>query len=115
MDTRKKVRTGRLGDPQQIDEQRRFEASGLTVVAFCRDQGIPVSTFYQRRARLKRQGVDHRPKPRAPATRFIDAGPVIVAAPAHRTRDSDSATEIPDGIEIRIDLGRGMMVRITRT
>ncbi len=112
---RKKGRQGRADDAQQIEEQKRFEASGLTVVAFCRDQGIPVSTFYQRRARLKKQAVVRKSKPSLPAARFIDAGPVVVAAPMRPTQQSAAATELKRGVELRIDLGGGLVVHITRT
>lgn len=37
-------------------EQARFEASGLTVSEFCRQNSLGISTFYQRRALLGAPG-----------------------------------------------------------
>ena len=35
------------------EQQLRYEASGKSVTAFCRGEGVAESTFYQRRAQLK--------------------------------------------------------------
>jgi hypothetical protein len=113
MGTRKAAERLRPGDGKLEDQQRRFDESGQSAVAFCRDEGIPVSTFYQRRARLKKLGQQKRGSPSA--TRFIDAGALVVSAPTQPTRRSDSVTELKQGVEVRIDLGGGVVVHITRT
>jgi hypothetical protein len=96
------------------DQQRRYEMSGKSAIAFCQDEGIPISTFYQRRARLrKKKAARSRPGAPAVAGRFIDAGPMIVAPPAlsltpHPMRPSSQR------VEVRIDLGGGVVLHVTR-
>ncbi len=48
------ARGSRIAEFDLDDQQKRFEASGKTAVLFCREEGIPVSTFYQRRAHWKK-------------------------------------------------------------
>jgi hypothetical protein len=116
MGTRKEAARLRRDDDRLSDQQRRFEASGQSVAAFCRAEGIPVSTFYQRRARLKKQGRQRRNGNSAGATMasFIDAGALVVSAPARPAALPLQATELRDGVEVRIDLGGGVVVRVAR-
>jgi hypothetical protein len=103
-------------DAKLQDQQRRYEMSGKSAIAFCQDEGIPISTFYQRRARLKKKVAGRRPGARALAGRFIDAGAMIVAPPAlpamqmpHRMVQSS------ERVEVRIDLGGGVVLHVTRS
>jgi hypothetical protein len=100
-------------DARLQEMQRRYEMSGKRAIAFCEDEGIPISTFYQRLARLRKKAAGSRPGARAVAGRFIDAGPMIVAPPAlsampHHMRPSS------EGVEVRIDLGGGVVLHVTR-
>ncbi len=104
----------RPGDQKLQDQQRRYEESGLTVVAFCRGEGVPISTFYQRRARLRKQAREQPGVERAKAAAFIDAGAVTVAASTRSTMRSARANEITQCVEVRIDLGDGVVLHITR-
>lgn len=63
MGTRKAAERLRRSDGKLEVQQRRFDESGQSAVAFCRAEGIPISTFYQRRARLKKQGPEKRSSP----------------------------------------------------
>jgi hypothetical protein len=86
----------------------RQAASGRSVAAFCRDESVPVQTFYWRRARLgKPEAKAHRAAGSGLA-RFIDLGAVAGRSPAGGVRDTDS------GIEVRIDLPAGISVSIVR-
>ena len=48
-----KAAGGRPRDPRFQEQPRRFESSGKTAISFCKDEGVALSTFYQRRARVK--------------------------------------------------------------
>lgn len=90
------------------DRLARFSSSGQRVEAFCKDEGVSAWSFYRWRKLLgaaKRQA-------RAPAAAapFIDLGTVPVPPMrAERTRE-DGHT----GMEIRIELGGGIIVQIAR-
>ena len=67
------------------EQQLRYEASGKSVTAFCRGEGVAESTFYQRRSRLKGgKRVAPRSDPTVVGksrTGFIDAGTMVIAVP----------------------------------
>ena len=72
------------------EQPLRYEASGKSVTAFCRGDGVAKSTFYQRRARLNG---GKRAAPRSERTAvgkersgFIDAGPIVTAVPNQSAR-----------------------------
>jgi hypothetical protein len=72
-----------------------------------------VSTFYQRRARLKQ--LDHS-KRAGVATRqvaFIDAGAVAISPMARATVPSGSL-KTPARLEVRLDLGDGLVLHVSR-
>ena len=90
----------------------RFSPTAQSVSEFCRAESISPSSFYGWRAKL----LDHDPslalsapkKQRQPApSSFIDLGPVATK-PAPLTAKASAA------IEIRLDLGHGMMLTIVR-
>jgi hypothetical protein len=75
--------------------------SGHSIAAWCREQGIAVQTFYWWRARL---GSARRNKPAQRAHQappFIDLGTLAQAEQTH-------------GLDIRLDLGNGMVLTIAR-
>ena len=115
MGTRKEAARLRRDDDRLSDQQRRFDASGQSAAAFCRAEGVPVSTFYQRRARLKKQGRRNGNSAGATVASFIDAGALVVSAPARPAALPLQAAERRDGVEVCIDLGGGVVVRVART
>ena len=131
-----------------VSEQARFEASGLTVREFCRQNSLGVSAFYQRRAKLRALGylgirsnraAKARPSPLMPATSagFIDAG-VLGVGQSVSSNDVDTQvdtkqapssavsvamaptvapTDLNDqhlALELRLDLGLGVVLTLTR-
>ena len=73
---------GRLDRDARLHEQQlRFEGSGQTAVAFCRDEGVVLSTFYPRRARWRKQRERDLTGVSKPAARFIEAGVMQVVDP----------------------------------
>ncbi len=105
----------RIAEFDLHDQQKRFEASGKTVVMFCREEGIPVSTFYQRRAHWKRgrEGRTAITQRKAP---FIDVGTAVLGAPVVTSKIPDHPErQSADWKEVRIDLGGGVVVHVTRS
>jgi hypothetical protein len=102
-------------DAKLEDQQRRYEMSGKSAIAFCQDEGIPLSTFYQRRARLKKKAAGRRPGEPAAAGRFIDAGAMIVAPPAISALRPHRMPDNGERVEVRIDLGGGVVLHVTRS
>ena len=106
------------------EQQVRFEASGKSVTAFCRDERVAESTFYQRRARLNGgKGAAPRSYPTAGGkerTGFINAGPMVIAVPGDRgMRTGCAKREAPaepgSGVEVRLELGGGLVLYVRRT
>lgn len=106
------------------EQQVRYEASGKSVTAFCRSEGVAESTFYQRRARLN-GGKRAAPRSGPTATRkertgFIDAGPMVIAVPGEAgLRAGCAMREAPaepgGGVEVRLELGGGLVLFVRRT
>ena len=107
------------------DRLARDEASKQTVEAFCRREAVPVGTFYGWRARLRaRDGP--RPAPvdgaQAPQTApalspspFLDLGSVNgLAASATVPGRDHVAPHARTDIEVRVELGGGVVLHIVR-
>ena len=87
-------------------------------------EGVAESTFYQRRARLK-GGKRAAPRSERTAagkerTGFIDAGPMVVAVPGDRgLRARCAMREAPaepgSGVDVRLELGGGLVLYVRRT
>jgi len=108
-------------------EQELYKASGLTVREFCRRHNISPSGFYSRRANSA--DVCARAPlvvpPELPNTAgFIDAGLLKKSKPkkvggvkanAQITEASTASTALtPTALELRIDLGAGVVLTLTR-
>lgn len=80
----------------------RFEASGLTVVAFCEREGISSKSFYRWRLRLGE----------------VDQSLVANAAGAGKTAggfiDLGALAPGSSRMELRLDLGGGMQLHLLR-
>lgn len=80
-----------------------FEQSTLSVEAYCRRESISAASFYRWRGILggkPRMVSDDTARDTAPA--FVDIGSVSVS-PAHRGR-----------LDLRLDLGEGLVLRLVR-
>jgi hypothetical protein len=84
----------------------RQAASGRSIAAFCRDESIPVQTFYGWRARLGKQAPRPAARRRAPASAFIDLGTMGAAAAREEAAGS--------GLHIRLDLPGGITLTVAR-
>ena len=91
----------------------RFAGAGVSVSAFCRGESIPTQTFYYWRARLRpaqSAGVASKraitPSPSAPPRGFVDLGVLPSIDPA--------ACVGSGALEIRLDLGAGVVLQIRR-
>jgi hypothetical protein len=111
-----KVRgSSRITDTDLFDQQQRYDQSGKTASAFCEAEGIAVSTFYQRRARLKQRARAGRAEVAKRAAPFIDAGTALMLPPARARMPSPRAREAADRVEVRIELGCGVVLQVTRS
>lgn len=94
----------------------RQRASGKTIAVYCREEGIGSSTLSAWRKRLGVVGATAQQKPAAVAAAFLDLGPVKAAKPwRHPTlltgvRPNESAASV----ELRLDLGHGVVLHIAR-
>jgi hypothetical protein len=115
-----KAESGRWQAQRELEWRHRVTrqaASRQSIAAFCRSEGVAEGTFYGWQARFRKEGVDVKHTEcvaEAPGS-FIDIGTV-------KSRDESSPAtvveDIPsdkDGkIEVRIDLGHGVMLQIVR-
>jgi transposase-like protein len=89
---------------------QRFAGSGQTVAAFCAAEGISAWSLYDWRRRLGEPGRRSR---RAAARRFIAAGTLPLAPQAGVTRAAPDGGATA-GIELQLELGAGVVLRIRR-
>lgn len=97
-------RRHRLGEQAWLDVFKRFEGAGLTVEAFCLREGLCRSSFTRWRSRLL--GGVGQPKPDASdqaATAFLDLGVM-----------GSGVTAPGPALELRLDLGAGLTLTLTR-
>ena len=95
----------------------RHAASGQTVVVFCKNESITEGQFYRGRARLRGQsGLAVHDRNATPASApFIDLGAVKSAnVNGAASRADQMSTVKPDAIEVRLDLGHGLVLHIVR-
>ena len=104
--------------PRQQDwfeDQQQFMSSGLSAREFCRQRLLNISTFYNRRERLAELGLNNFVAPHQARASFIDAGSIqSFTIPQAREALGSTTSVAPTGIELRIDLGAGMIVTLTR-
>jgi transposase-like protein len=88
---------------------RRFEGSGDSVVAFCKREGLNTSSFHRWRGRLARTTAAASPsqEPREPtrqsaAANFIEMGSMGVAS------------QLAGRLEVRLELGGGLVLQLVR-
>ena len=81
----------------------RFAASGQQVKPFCYAESVSEATFYRWRKQLAETSEA------TPATGFIDAG-VMPPAPTQMSQVEPAGA----ALEVRLDLGHGMVLHIVR-
>lgn len=97
----------------------RYTSSGQSVDAFCRSESVSSASFYAWRSRLRAQDVaglgDGKGTP--DPSSFIDLGlisPAVAASASAQKRGNAVDAVTRTGIEVRIDLGDGVMLTIVR-
>lgn len=91
------------------DRMARFASSGKSVTAFCHGEGVPAWRFYHWRKRLG--GPDSFA---VSAASFIDLGAIPFPAACNPKPEAAMPDAAPAGIEIRLDLGGGLVLHIAR-
>ena len=99
---------------QWHDAQKQFEASGLTARKFCELNQLNPSTFYKRRERLVELSVDHLVGAGQKVATFIDAGSIDAAVKSRTCEPESVDSQAPPILKLRIDLGAGITLTLTR-
>jgi len=97
----------------------RQASSGKSIAAFCRSEGVTEGTFYGWRSRLglkasKANTTEPEIKTRLP---FIELGPIKPAVKSNVSvvADKNESAAIPlSSLELRLELGNGVVLQITR-
>lgn len=89
----------------------RFEASSVTVVEFCRREGVSTAAFYQWRKRLTREAAsaEKRTAGSPPATRGLETRPHGRSAGFVELTVSSLAVvelDLPNGVRVRVPADR---------
>ena len=94
----------------------RQAASGRSVVAFCRDEKLAESTLYYWRKRLSAAVAARRAqRSTAVATPVLDLGPIKTAKPILSPPLAyDTANPSAAAIELRVELGGGVVLHIAK-
>jgi transposase-like protein len=82
-----------------------YASSGLSVEAYCRREGISSASFYRWRTVLGNGGAHRRPlMARSAPPAFVDAGPLGLPR----------AQPLSRRVELRLDLGDGLVLHLVR-
>jgi len=94
----------------------RQRASGKTIAAFCEEENLGKSTFSYWRRRLGVAPVATRVarKRTAQAAPFLDLGPIKGVRPAESVGGKGVEYESSAGVELRLELGGGVVLHLTR-
>lgn len=99
------------------DRLSRYASSGQSIEAFCQSESVSSASFYGWRSRLRAQDAGATADWNAlPGTSpFIDLGPVNAAVSASAAGERTAAVpERRSNVEVRIDLGDGVLLTIAR-
>ncbi len=99
---------------QWRDEQEQFEASGLTARKFCELHRLNASTFYKRRERLAELSADNVVAVGPKVATFIDAGSIESVVKSRACEPELVDSQAPPTLELRLDLGAGIILTLTR-
>ena len=95
----------------------RRAASGKTIATFCDEEKVGKSTFSYWRRRLVAVDAAAMPgrKPTAVAVPFVDLGRIKATKPIHSSPlTSSTPVESAASIELRVELGNGVVLHIAR-
>ena len=106
-------RRRRLDTRSWREVMRRFGESGTTVSAFCAREGLSTSSFYRWRERLGSVGDAGGAAPRR-AGRSELAVPPSAAGFIDLGRLGEPTRDAGTGVELRLDLGGGVVLQIVR-
>jgi hypothetical protein len=110
----KSIKRRRLSEQAWSEIMRRFEGAGITVRQFCAHEGVSTQSFTRWRERLAgerelrtamAQASELARQSRSEASRFIELGELPGAA---------AATQTGAGVELRLELGGGVVLQIVR-
>lgn len=88
----------------------RHAQSGKSIAAFCRDEAVSTASFHIWRAKLAAAD-GHLVQPAA----FVDLGAIANTADVTSMAHPPASAPVPTaGIDVRIDLGGGVVLTITR-
>jgi transposase len=82
---------------------RRFRKSGLTVVAFCRSEGVSAPSFYQWRQRLAQRKGRRSSARKRPRESFVPVRLAATLAPI--PVESPMELFLPNGVRVRVPGG----------
>ena len=103
----------RLDEASWRAVMQRFAASAASVSEFCAREGLSDSAFYRWRARLAADQTPSavaRPTPRAPVTLAAPSSPGFIDLGRLAVPPRDACA----GLELRLDLGGGLVLQIVR-
>ena len=107
MKTTRRPRLGAQGWREVLD---RFAKSGVSAVAFCEREGLSSKSFYRWRERLEREPNQRR------VARAQPSSPSSPSSPSTAAGFIDVGALRPSGarLELRLDLGGGVLVHLVR-
>jgi putative transposase len=97
------------------DRLARYAASGRTVAAFCRSESVSTPTFYQWRTRLAKPAVATNRVDGALPGGFIDVSAVGGGGTSLFVREPELGLGYAQRLEIKFDLGGGVVVHVVRS
>lgn len=99
------------------DRLLRHASSGQRVAAFCQSEGVSVASFYhwQSKLRARQASVPALPGTLPERSPFIDLGAIDASTASKRPAANQAALgQRRARIEVRIDLGCGVLLTITQ-
>lgn len=91
----------------------RHAQSGKSIAAFCRDESVSTASFHIWRAKLA--AADGHGTNAVQQAAFIDLGAIKDVVGESVTADGPASAPTPaTGIDVRIDLGGGIVLTVTR-
>jgi len=99
-----------------LERIARQRASGKTIAAFCQEENLGKSTFSYWCRRLGVGTVAGTParKGAVRSVPFLDVGPIKALRPPQMADGKALAPESSASIELRLDLGGGVVLHLTR-
>ena len=99
-----------------LERIARQRASGKTIAAFCLEENLGKSTFsyWRRRLGVGTVAAAAGRKRTAQAAPFLDLGPIKAMRPAELAEGKGVAHESSAGVELRLELGGGVVLHLTR-